>query len=195
VGFNAKQLEILAKPINTSRIAKRSQGGKQLSYLEAWDVKAHLIRVCGYGNFDSELLDYGHVTTREYESVNEKRPMVEVIYFARVRLTVRDEAGDFICTYVEGACGSASGPVGMLGEQHDNALKTAESDALKRCAINLGNQFGLSLYDNGTTSDVVKGTALDESKPNAPQGNAEKEAADRVAHSLGATPVEEPAKS
>jgi len=198
VGFNTKQLEVLAKPINTSRIAKRSQGGKSLSYLEAYDVKAHLIRVCGYGNFDTELLDYGFVTTREYTSMGDApRPMVEVIYSARVRLTVRDQHGQFVCTYTEAACGSASGPAGMLGEHHDNALKTAESDALKRCAINLGNQFGLSLYDNGSTGDVVRGTLLDvkadSQDEESNKEDPEAETVDRVAHSLGATPVEESA--
>ena len=40
------------------------------------------------------------------------------------------------------------------------AVKTAESDALKRAAINLGTQFGLSLYADGATRDVV-GKTLD----------------------------------
>jgi recombination DNA repair RAD52 pathway protein len=35
------------------------------------------------------------------------------------------------------------------------AIKSAESDALKRAAINLGTQFGLSLYNNGSLRDVV----------------------------------------
>jgi hypothetical protein len=35
------------------------------------------------------------------------------------------------------------------------AIKTAESDAIKRAAINLGTQFGLSLYNNGSLRDVV----------------------------------------
>lgn len=192
MGFNGKQLEVLAKPINHTRIAKRRQGGKELSYLEAYDVKAHLIRVCGYGNFDTELLDYHFIATREYES-NDKKPMVEVIYSARVRLSIRDAHGEGVCTYVEGACGSASGPASMLGEHHDNALKTAESDALKRCAINLGNQFGLSLYDNGSTGDVVRGTLLDQPKPEEekkpdPEEEATKE---RLAQSLGATEVQQ----
>ena len=38
------------------------------------------------------------------------------------------------------------------------AVKTAESDALKRAAINLGTQFGLSLYNNGSLKDVVGAT-------------------------------------
>lgn len=159
------QFETLSRPINSTRIAQRSQGGKQLSYLESWDVRAHLIRIFGYTNFDVELRDYRHVGTREYMSTprndnDTPKPMVEVIYTARVRLTLRDADGLILCTYIEGAGGSASGPVNMLGEHHDNALKTAESDALKRCAINLGNQFGLSLYDQGSTRDVVKGTLV-----------------------------------
>lgn len=160
-----EQHTTLARPINSTRIAKRSQSGKELSYLESWDVRAHLIRIFGYGNFDVELLDYHHVTSREYESPprndqDKPKPMVEVVYTARVRLSLRDADGYDLATYVEGAGGSASGPIGMLGEHHDNALKTAESDALKRCAINLGNQFGLSLYDKGSTRDVIKGTLI-----------------------------------
>lgn len=186
MGFTDQQLAVLAKPINTSRIAKRSQSGKQLSYLEAWDVKAHLIRIFGYGNFDTELLDYRHVATRDYESMQDKRPMVEVVYSAQVRLTIRNPDGEYVCTYTEGACGSASGPAGMLGEHHDNALKTAESDALKRCAINLGNQLGLSLYDNGSTADVVRGTVLD-----PPKEPTDTQAEERLTHSLGAAPTEE----
>jgi hypothetical protein len=40
------------------------------------------------------------------------------------------------------------------------AIKTAESDAFKRAAINLGDQFGLSLYNNGSTQPVVKQTLV-----------------------------------
>lgn len=44
----------------------------------------------------------------------------------------------------------------LAGEGMVPTHNTAESDALKRCAINLGTQFGLSLYDNGATQDVVQ---------------------------------------
>jgi recombination DNA repair RAD52 pathway protein len=164
-----KQRDTLASPIKVGRIAKRSQGGKQLSYLESWDVRAHLIRMFGYGNFDVETVQQNIVGVREYESKgDEPKPMVEAIWFAKVRLTIRDTKGRRLCRYAEGAVGSTSGPASMLGEHHDNAAKTAASDALKRCAINLGNQFGLSLYDDGTTRDVVKGTVLDPPPVEAP---------------------------
>jgi recombination DNA repair RAD52 pathway protein len=167
------QYETLSRPINPTRVAKRTQGGKQLSYLESWDVRAHLVRIFGYGNFDVELLGQGLVFEGEYENVNEKtgevKEMVEVAYRATVRLTVRDTEGFTLCTYTEGSVGSATGPrkYGMRGDLHDNALKSAESDALKRCAINLGNQFGMSLYDSGATRDVVRGTLVKPDNPDA----------------------------
>ena len=56
-------------------------------------------------------------------------------------------------TYTEAAVGMAHLP--QRGEAHDMAVKTGESDAIKRAAINLGDQFGLSLYNNGSTQPVV----------------------------------------
>jgi recombination DNA repair RAD52 pathway protein len=190
MGLTAKQYETLRKPLNGTRVAHRSQGGKQLSYLESWDVRAHLIRVFGYANFDVNVLDSQYVTTREYQSTGDTpKPMVEVIYTAKVQLAVRDANGMPLCRYTEGAAGSASGPASMLGEHHDNALKTAASDALKRCAINLGTQFGLSLYDNGSTRDVVRGTLVEPDGYEKPPTTDEATAA--LQHSLGATEVTE----
>lgn len=198
MSFTDKQLEVLAKPLNSSRVAKRRGDGKELSYLEAWDVKAHLIRVFGYGNFDVEVLEYHPVFEREYESTaTPPVPMIEIAYSARVRLTIytpETPAGkgepwrSTVATYTEVAIGQANvrQSSGSRGDAHDNAIKQAESDALKRCAINLGNQFGLSLYDNGSTQDVVKGTLLD---PPKVKTEDEKVAEARVAESLGATPV------
>lgn len=189
-----KQYETLRRPLNASRIAKRSQGGKQLSYLESWEVRAHLIRIFGYTNFDTEVLDAYHVETRQYMTQGDNpKQMVEVIWYARVKLTIRDADGAWdLCTYTESAVGNASGPANMLGEHHDNAVKTAASDALKRCAINLGTQFGLSLYDDGSTRDVVKGTVApppgwEEPQPEEP---TEQQVQD-MARSLGATVEEE----
>lgn len=180
-----EQYDTLRRPLNGSRVAKRSQGGKQLSYLESWDVRAHLIRVFGYGNFDIETLDAYLVGTREYATQGENpKQMVEVSWYAKIQLTIADERGEKMCRYSESAVGSTSGPASMVGEHHDNAVKTAASDALKRCAINLGTQFGLSLYDDGSTRDVVRGTLV------KPEGYAEPEPAEdqveAMKRSLGA---------
>jgi recombination DNA repair RAD52 pathway protein len=188
-----EQRAYLMNPLRGARVVHRSQGGKQLSYLAAWDVKAHLIRIFGFGNWDSETLESEYLFTREYES-STKTPMVEVGYKATVRLTVRDKDGQVISTQSEGAVGSASGPASMLGDHHDNALKTAASDALKRCAINWGTQFGLSLYDDGTTTDVVKGgpgiAMYDDAPVEDPGPDLTPEQEERLKAVLGATPVE-----
>ena len=186
-----RQLETLRRPLNRTRIAHRQQGGKQLSYLESWDVRAHLIRVFGYTNFDVLVEDADFVTLRPY--TKDGKDMVQVIWRATVQLNVRDQHGYHLCTYRETAVGTASGPQDMLGEHHDNAVKTAASDALKRCAINLGTQFGLSLYDDGNTADVVKGTVFDP-PPVAPATDAE--ALANIQRSLGGEKIgEEPAEA
>ncbi|MFP3991336.1 Rad52/Rad22 family DNA repair protein [Streptomyces sp. E11-3] len=63
-----------------------------------------------------------------------------------------------------------------LGEAHELALKSATSGALKRCAMNLGNQFGLSLYAERTRQGprlvAVTGTL----NPPHPHGQAHVEA-------------------
>lgn len=186
------QYDTLMKPLNATRIAKRSQGGKTLSYLEAWDVKAHLTRIFGFGNWDLQMLDYKHVTTRDYMTKpreGEPKAMVEVIYSARCELTIRDTQGRQVCRHSEAAVGSASGPPNMLGEHHDNAVKQAASDALKRCAINLGSQFGLSLYDNGSTREVIKGTVVTPEGWEKPKPTQEQ--ADKMAQSVGVIPQEQ----
>lgn len=143
--LNDRQYQQLLAPLNEKRVAKRSGGGgKSLSYLEAWDVKAHLIRIFGFGAWSADVLD----THLAYEEQTDKGNW-SVGYRVTLRLTIHTLG----CTYTEAAVGSAM--LGQRGEAHDMAIKTAESDALKRAAINLGTQFGLSLYDNGSLRDVV----------------------------------------
>ena len=185
-----EQLEVLARAIHPSRVAKRSQSGRELSYLESWDVRAHLIRLFGYGNFDIETLDQHLVGVREYFTKgDDPKPMAEAIWFAKVRLTIRDTDGYRVCRFTESAIGGTAGPASMISEHHDNAIKTAASDALKRCAINLGNQFGLSLYRNGSLADVVRQTVV----PVQPEPDLSPEQIKTLQDSLGAeiVPVED----
>lgn len=151
MGISQEQYDALLRPLASTRVANRKQGGMNLSYLEAWDVKAHLIRVFGFGGWSWQ------VTTAElaFEDKNEKGQW-NVGYKVIGSLTIH--ALD--CCYSEAAVGSANLP--QRGEAHDMAVKTAESDALKRAAINLGTQFGLSLYDNGSKRDVVGSTLAPE---------------------------------
>ena len=75
----------------------------------------------------------------------------------------------------------------------DFAVKTAESDALKRAATYLGTQFGLSLYDGGSTREIVR--VLFEPTQAALLAAAREpvseDAATVLQNSLGATIIEE----
>jgi len=155
MGLTREQHDILLRPLNGSRVQSRKQAGRSLSFLEAWDVKAHLTRIFGFCNWDGEILDsnLAFETAPQGEAKN-----WSVGYKVTYRITVRDQNGEFLCTHAEAAVGSAQLP--QRGEAHDMAIKTAESDALKRAAINLGTQFGLSLYNNGSTHDIIKATIV-----------------------------------
>ena len=144
-----EQYGYLVKPIDQRRV--RSKQGQ--SHLEAWDDRRHLIRVFGFGGFDIE--------TKELRLIHERidNGRVTVVYLAQARLTIKDTTGAVLAVYEDGATGDACNfPISKLGDAHDFALKTALSQALKRCCVNLGDQFGLSLYDKGSTVAVVQGS-------------------------------------
>lgn len=143
-----KQEEILLKGLNPGRVAKRSGGGgKSLSYLEAWDVKAHMNRVFGFTGW-SWTVTLAEIAFEDAPGEGQRNWNVGYKVIGTLEV-----AG---ARYSEAAVGSATLP--SRGDAHDMAIKTAESDAFKRAAINLGDQFGLSLYNNGSTAPVVKQT-------------------------------------
>jgi recombination DNA repair RAD52 pathway protein len=154
-GLSDEQLDLLMTGIHPSRVKSRSGGGKTLSYVESYDVRATLIRVFGFLNFDIEVTDSKILDIRENGRQGVKSDgsprSPEVIAQATVRLTIKSP---MYAIYTETAVSGQSGP--DIGEIADNAIKTAASDALKRCAINLGSQFGLSLYNNGSKEEVIR---------------------------------------
>jgi recombination DNA repair RAD52 pathway protein len=146
--LNAQQRAKLLQGIHPGRIQHRSQGGKQLSYVEGWDVRATLIRIFGFGGFSADVLSA--------EFIPAEHPTALVV----LRLTIHGigPKGQDV-TYTEAACGTSRIP-----GDYDMAVKTAETDALKRAAVNLGDAFGLSLYNNGSTAPVIVRT-LDQPDP------------------------------
>ncbi len=158
--FNDRQLEQLFKEINASRVAER----KGMAYLETWDVLAHLNRIFGFGGWSKEVQACELIF--EDKRSGEKTGW-DVAYRATVRLVVRDPLGVVMKVSEDVATGQAQNQPSR-GDAHDLAIKSAVSDALKRAAKDLGNQFGLSLYDGGSLKSVVgKSLAYDE----APQAD------------------------
>lgn len=169
--LSPEQVTQLLRPIHPSRVTVRKDDG--LSHLEAYDVRAHLNRIFGFGRWSADLIDL----TALYEQMSEKTnkdktstwEVVSVGYRATMRLTVRAPDGTVLATYTEAAAGSATNfPVTKRSDAADFAIKTAESQALKRCVTNLGDQFGLSLYQKGSRDALVKATLVGAETTNEP---------------------------
>jgi len=169
--FSGKQVEYLLKPLNKARVETRSQQGQTLSYISQHDMRAHAIRLFGFGNFDVETLDTRCIFEQETQTKAGSAAW-HVGWMATVQVTIRNEHGEQVCRFSESAIGQSTQP--QRGEAHDMSLKTATSDAMKRCFINIGDQGGLGLYDNGSTNALVKDTII---KP----GSSDSEAKDSPA--------------
>ena len=151
--LSAEQVDALLQPLDPRRV-KQANGQ---SHLEAWDVRRHLIRVFGYGGWSFEVISCDCILERSFWSEAKNEPFKgrhTVIYRVVGRLTIKDSDGLVLTQFEDGATGDSTNQP-TLGDAHDLALKTAMSQALKRCAVNLGDRFGLSLYNKGATGAVV----------------------------------------
>jgi hypothetical protein len=160
--FSNEQIRALLEPIDPARLKR---DGKGFSHLEVWDVRRTMNRIFGFGNWSANVTTMELVSEQEVTG-NDKKPRWSVIYRARCTLQIGDPFGVGV-SYTEWAAGDATN-FPSRADAHDHAIKTAESQAFKRCAVNLGDQFGLSLYYNGSVEasleDIVGMVYEDESK-------------------------------
>lgn len=148
-----EQVSLLLKPIHPNRVANL----RGLSYIEGYDCRAELTRVFGFGRWSEETLDQQLICERETTTSKGGKAWY-VVYRTRVRLTIHAPDGTYL-TFFDGAhVGESTHPV--QGEAHGNALTNSQTYALRRCAINLGDQFGLSLYNKGSLEPVVRWTLV-----------------------------------
>lgn len=155
-----QQIGFLLTPISSNRV--RNLRG--MSHLEAWDVRRQLIRIFGFDGFTVETVSLDLVHENGNPNYRKKNKAGEeygptytawtIVYRAQVRLTVKAADGRPLTVFEDAAAGDAINQP-SVGDAHDLAMKTALSQALKRCAVNLGDQFGLSLYNDGSQEPVV----------------------------------------
>lgn len=154
--MTVEQVNTLLKAIQPHRVSKDRDG---MSHLQAYDVRAHLNRLFGFCRWSADVLD----VTQLYEEacqLSNGKPGFRAAYRATLNLTLHAPDGTKLASYTECATGDGTMPEGKRADAHDFAIKTAESQALKRCAMNLGDQFGLSLYHDGSTAAEVKVTLV-----------------------------------
>lgn len=155
--FTQAQTRQLLQPINPVRVLRDGKGN---SHLPQQDVLAHLTRIFGFGAFDYEMLSLDLIFEQQHTKRDGTKPegRFDVCYRATMRLTIRNAAGDVVCKFEDGSTGDSSNQT--RADAHDLAMKSAISLAKKRCAIALGDQFGLSLYSKGSTNAIVGGTLV-----------------------------------
>lgn len=155
-GLTPRQAKQLLEWINPKRVVVANGH----SHLPQQDVRGHLIRIFGFGNFDIHVKTLEPVFEEPFidKEGKEVKGRFNVNYKAIVQLTIRDSWGNFLCQYED--VSSATAQNQNKGDAHELAMKSAVSGAIKRCAINLGDQFGLSLYNKGQLSGLVKGTLV-----------------------------------
>lgn len=147
-----RQLRELFGALAWDRVSQTPEG---FSHLQQWDVRRTLLRVFGFGGFDTEILSVDVVREAAVPAGPHGPRTFSVIYRVHQRLTVKDIHGVPLSSHDGVATGVALN-VASLAEAHDNAVKEADSQSLKRAAVNLGDQFGLSLYNQGSIRPVVR---------------------------------------
>lgn len=136
MGFSVKQRRALNSELKPAAIRTRQRQGRELNYIEGWHAIAEANRIFGPDGWNRETVETKCLLGRE------RQGQYEAVYVARVRITVR--AADETVTRDGIGSGEAQGD--SLGEAHDKAIKTAETDATKRALATFGKPFGLSLY-------------------------------------------------
>jgi DNA recombination protein Rad52 len=141
--FTPEQTALLTAPLNKANVASREQGGKRLSYIEAWHAIAEANRIFGFGAWDRQTVELRQLGEPRVTQDKYGKDQIRVGYSARVRITVRAGHAEII----REGCGFGSGIDKDVDQAHESALKEAESDAMKRALMTFGNAFGLALYD------------------------------------------------
>ena len=142
-------IDDLKQPLSRDRVKKfgNSAGAKSgMSYLEGHDVINEMNQVFGFA-WSNQVSSLRHTGDREYSRGDKK--MVEVSYVCVVQVAVEIPGKDHTYKVQHDGVGggSSSMPIGNTAEAHEFAAKNAETDALKRACMKLGDRFGLALYD------------------------------------------------
>lgn len=141
------QIMELVKPINPAYAGKKE--GK--TFISQHQARAEMNRIFGYGNWDHETTE-AMLGYEEFKPTGKDQKERWVVgYRAKVTVNVRDLWGMPIATMADYHF-EENAPQPNRGEAHALALTSVESYALRRALIDLGDRFGLGLYNGGSTA-------------------------------------------
>jgi recombination DNA repair RAD52 pathway protein len=148
-----KQITLLLRSIHAQRVLQR-QG---MSYVEGYDIRAELNRVFGFCRWSATVAEQELICAEQVETRGGKSAWY-VLYRTRIQLAVQAPDGTPLTVYDGTHVGASTHP--DRGEAYGNAVTNSETYALRRAAINLGDQFGLSLYNKGSLEPIVRWTLV-----------------------------------
>lgn len=149
--LSKRQVEQLLRPIHPSRV----EDLRGMSYVAQHDVRAHMNRIFGFGRWSTQVIQSEFIFEEQDSNSRWK-----AAYRATVRVEIHAPDGTTLATY-EDCHVSGNAPQPDRAEAHALALTSAVSTAFKRACTNLGDQFGLSLYEKGQRSAIVKSTLME----------------------------------
>lgn len=169
-GFTPAQARRLMRPVKSDRIEQK----RGLAYVPQQEVRAELARIFGPGNADHTMSEPQMIyeTSQMGNSKGEKTDTEywTACYMVGCTLRVRDYQGNEIynCTewHVE-----ANALLPDRGEAHAMAVTSAQSYALRRAALSLGDAFGLHLYDGGNLAGIIGGSLMLEGDLDSPHAD------------------------
>lgn len=134
------------KYIDTSAVSERQKGNTTLSYIEGHRVIQNLNELYP-GDWNFEIVKFEHIYCKDIVNTKTNKQGFEVGASCIGRLSVGKVASTR--TYQEFTdIGYGSGTdYNNAISAYESAGKEAVTDSLKRCAKNIGNYFGLALYD------------------------------------------------
>ena len=142
-----EQLQELVKAINPAYV----EGKQGKNYLAQHQARAEMNRIFGYGNWD--IVEDDPVLLYEEQRPGSGQNASKMYWIAgyrmKVTVDIRDLWGMPVAT-VTGTHAEENASLPNRGEAHAMALTSVSSYALRRALINLGDRFGLGLYNGGS---------------------------------------------
>ena len=132
MSFTDRQKKALEAKLNPAHVSKNPKG---FDYLEGWFVIQEANRIFGHDGWNRETLEMEFL----HQPIKNEKGNTCVSYRGRVRITIGD--------VVREGTGFGNGWAATETDAHESAIKEAETDAMKRAFMTLGNPFGLALYD------------------------------------------------
>ena len=138
--------------LSSNDVSEREGGGRKLSYVSSFYVIDQLNVILGQGNWSYDTQEMRLVSERTYTKKDYRGNEVtehSAHYIAKCHLIAT--IGDKQCMLADYGYGDGTDK-NSPGKAHELAVKEAATDALKRCAKNLGMKLGLALYDKEQTN-------------------------------------------